>query len=313
MNKSYSLSIVMPTCDRGEVFETAKKSVLDTIGGKNVEYLVINDSKESKIILSEEESKNMRVIDNPKSGVASARNLGASLVSSDYILFLDDDMFLRPENLEDIFNQIETADMDKLCFNINWVYPPRLREAIEKTKFGRFLIKYGFDTLNGWNNFPVWPEKSFFEIEGLISNCLTISKDNFNRIGGYNENFPHAGFEDDDFSKRAAEQIKIFLSTKSLLWHNESDRVEPQAWLARKERGGETRKVAVDLGRKELELNFSPIKKKIYSTVNQFKISFLKVLEMLPNSKLIDPIYFKGIKLLLGTATYIGYTKNEQK
>lgn len=303
----------MPTYERGVVFEMAKKSVLDSIQGFDIEFIVINDSKKSPIVLLKEEQALIRVYDNPKQGVASARNYGVSLASSDIIMFLDDDMILRPENIKHIFSLLKRVDMSNTCFNIDWIYPPQLISKIEKTKFGRFLIQNGFTTMRGWANYPDWPENSFFEVDGLASYCLVISKSNFIKIKGYNENFPHAGFEDDEFSRRVIKECKIFLSTQSLLWHNESDRVEIKDWLLRKERGGETRKVAVDLGRKDLELSYSPLKRIAYKVINFIKTPVIGALELLPNNRMFDSLYSRGIKTLLGTATFVGYNKETNR
>lgn len=307
MNKDIVLSIIMPTCDRGEVFEISKNAVLDAIQGFDVEYIVVNDSKNTSLALTNSELLQMQVFDNPKKGVASARNLGASKAKGDILIFLDDDVVIDSENIKAIFDVIDKIDMNTSCFNLDWVYPPQLVSKISKTPFGRFLISYDFTTMRGWSNDPNWKENAFFEVPSLASHCLIILKQNFNKINGYNEQFPHAGFEDDDFSKRIASFLKIYLSTNSVVWHNESDRVEPTSWLARKERGGHTRKVAVDLGREELKLQFSGFKTIAYSIIHVSQKQILFLLNRIPNHEKYDSIYSKGIKLLLGASIFKGY------
>lgn len=307
MNNEITISIIMPTCDRGEVFDISKKAVLNAIVNFKVEYIVVNDSKKASIMLTDSELLQMQVFDNPKKGVASARNFGASKAKGDILMFLDDDVVIQSENMKAIFEIIEKIDMDKSCFNLDWVYPPQLMDEISKTQFGRFLITHDFTTMKGWSNDPNWKENDFFEVPGLASHCLIIKKQHFDKINGYNEQFPHAGFEDDDFSKRIAKFLKIYLTTDSVVWHNESDRVEPISWLARKERGGQTRKIAVDLGREELKLDYSAFKASAYSVIHASQNQILYLLNRIPNNEKNDSIYSKGIKLLLGASIYKGY------
>lgn len=312
MNNEIIISIIMPTCDRGEVFEVSKEAVLNAIAAFKVEYIVVNDSKKSTLELTENERSHMQVYDNPTKGVASARNFGASKAKGDILMFLDDDVIIRSENIKAIFEIIEKIDMHKSCFNLDWVYPPELVTKISKTQFGRFLLTHDFTTMKGWSNDPNWKENDFFEVKGLASFCLIISKQKFEEINGYNEIFPLAGFEDDEFSRRASKILSIYVCTNSVVWHNESDRVQPKAWLVRKERGahaGYTKQIAEELGRTDLILEYSIFKKAAYTSIHFFRTLILNGLKLVPNKKSCDLIYFKGIKLLLGASIYKGYKR----
>jgi len=193
---------------------------------------------------------------------------------------------------------------------LNWVYPPELSAQIRNMKFGRYLEYYGFTSLKGWSKGLHWDDEKIFETQGITSQFLYMSRSVFNSVGGYNENFPHAGFEDYDFAVRLKKSgVKFYISPKSFLFHNEADRIDPRNWLARKKRGGETRKYAVAFGYMHLDLHYTLLKRIIYRTCIVLYPVLFFIARIIPNNKKFDRIYFSLINLLLGTHSFEGYQK----
>lgn len=304
-----NLSIIIPSKDRKFILDESLALAYSAIKNLDAEILVINDSKTASILIEPYYYNKVRVVDNPKSGVASARNLGASLAKADLLLFLDDDMWIADENVRTTLRLHE--QYQQCCINLNWVYPPELDGEIRKTQFGRYLHHYGFATLKGWCTGLAWDDHKLFMIDGITSQYLSIKKDDFLKVGGYNENFPHAGAEDHDFGKRLRKAgIQPYIYPISTVYHNEADRMDVKAWLARKKRGGETRKVAAELGYKEIALSYGVFKSKTYNLLSISKPALYKLLNAIPNRQMFDPVYFKILNILLGTASYEGYTKS---
>ena len=128
-------------------------------------------------------------------------------------------------------------------------------------------------------------------------------------MDGYDETFPHAGFEDYDFAKRLKEKgIRFFVWPLDTIYHNETDRQELKSWLDRKRRGGETRKHAVLRGNKELALHYAGVKKIILFFLVLTKSIWMLLLDLLPNSRRVDRFYEKIANVLLATAIFEGYT-----
>ena len=274
-----------------------------------VEFIIVNDG-ENEINLPTEISSKINIYKNPKSGVASARNFGASKAQSKNFIFMDDDMWMQSDNIQALESII--AKHSNACINLNWIYPPHLSEQISQTQFGRYLEYYGFTSLKGWCKGLPWNDENIFEINGITSQFLYIPKTVFESVNGYNENFPHAGFEDHDFAERMKKNgIKFYIIPTSLLYHNEADRVEPKSWLALKMRGGETRKFAVNFGYKHLALQYNFIKTMIYKLCINFKPFLFFSLKLIPNFRVFDKLYFSIINLLLGAHSFEGYTKNK--
>lgn len=301
-------SIIIPTKNRAKILAESLVYVLQSIENYDVEVIVINDGDEN-ITLSDEILSRIKIYKNPKSGVASARNLGARISSCERLIFMDDDMWMQKDNLPALEKAISIQNNS--CINLNWTYPPGLSVTIKKQKFGRYLEHYGFTSLKGWSKGLYWDDENMFKTEGITSQFLFIPKQIFETVGGYNEEFPHAGFEDYDFAIRLKKMgVPFYIYPKSFLFHNEADRVDAKNWLARKMRGGETRKYAVAFGYKHLELNYNIFKKIIYKVcILSYPILFF-LEDKIPNYSFFDKIYFKLINLLFGAHSYEGYQKN---
>lgn len=305
MNKK--ISIIIPTKDREAILNKTLEAALLAIKNFDAEIIIVNDSKSSvPQILAD--NNTVKLINNNKKGVASARNLGVSVANGEWILFLDDDMLLYQENIQSYLAY--TNNLEKICVNIEWEYPPELIIEIQKNAFGRFLIEHGFTSMRGWNNYPKWEKNSSVLVDSVASPNLFLNKKFFLETGGYDESFPFAGFEDYAFSKRLARHnFKMFVDTTSLMYHNEEDRVNSPDWYKRKERGGETRKIAVKNGFKEVEIKHNLYKKIFYGLspltqpILQFTVFFTS------SYKVMDSFSFFCYKLLLGISTFKGYNK----
>src|SRR5262245_15675642 len=130
------LSIVIPTRDRGPVFEETLRCALRSIEHIDAEILVVNDSPTSKPAIPD--SPRVKMIENYGKGVAAARNNGVRATSGDLLLFLDDDIVISKETIDHI-GKVHT-EIEGLCLNLNWEYPPDLIDKIKTTQFGRFMI-----------------------------------------------------------------------------------------------------------------------------------------------------------------------------
>ncbi len=306
------ISIIIPTKDRKVVFERTLISALQAIEGIDAEIIIINDSKGQEIILPVNDDR-IRVFNNTKGGVASARNLGAAHAKSDLILFLDNDIIIHKEN---ILVTLGLCKQNKTgCYNLNWVYPPDLETKMKKTQFGRYLIHNGYTSLKGWNRGNLsWNDEKTFETNLVASYYLPIYKDVFEKAGKYDEAFPHSGAEDHDFANRLKKSgVKAFIVPSSMVYHNEADRMELDKWMTRNRNVGETRRIAVGLGYDEVKLVIQLSKLRILKICLPFLGLFNFSLKLIPNLKFFDGIYFRIMNLLLMGNLWIGYQRGENK
>ncbi len=302
------LSIIIPTKDRGTVFNKTLDAVYVATKSIVSEIIIINDSKTNQLTIKSDYADRVKVIDNPKSGVASARNLGAKQSNYSNLLFLDDDIIVSEDNIKALNSLVEKHP--NCAINFNWEYPSDLIKQINTTQFGRYLISNGFTSLKGWSQELKWNNHQIFEVDYIASYFLFLSKNTFDLIGGYNESFPHAGAEDFEFAKRLKlKGIVGLCNPLSIVLHNEEDRIELTPWIQRKERAAETRKIAVDLGNNEVAIYASVLKIKVLSGIYYFRSVFFMILKLIPNLKLFDKLFFKIVNVLLAVYLHKGYFK----
>lgn len=304
-----NFSIIIPTYNRERMLIKHVSQAISELNEFNIEIIIINDNKNNPInqnIFPQYDK--LFIYENPNKGVASARNYGALKATNEWLIFMDDDMQIFKNNLFSFRNHCYS--MGKNCVNIEWEYPPDVMAKIRKDSFGRFLEKYGFTSMRGWNNFSNWPKNSIVNVKSIASANLLIRKIDFLETGGYDEKFPHAGFEDYVFSENLKKNgFNMFVDTTSIMYHNEEDRLILKQWLERKERDGETRKVSVELGFSEVKIHYSLIKKIIYSQHKLYLPFLSAITNIISGLEMFDYFSFNVYKFMLGTYIYKGYTK----
>jgi GT2 family glycosyltransferase len=298
------LSIIIPTKDRGDIFRRTYQQVLECSVHLDVEILIINNSLNPIVIPGQ--PLNVFVRDNPnnKNSVFSSRNYGASIARSPILLFLDDDILVTKESLEYVV-KFHSGHISS-CLNVNWVYPPELMEKVRKTVFGRYLIKHGFaamKTLYGEGN---WDDNKPFISHSLASFFFSIRKDDFKKIGGYDERHLHEGTDIDISNRLNKNAIKIWINPLVMVYHNETDRTEILNWMERKKRLGEIHGHSRNMPEITHQLHYSFIKRIGFRLVYSIQSFLLRVIKQFDNLKL-DSIGFFLIDALLGANMCNGY------
>lgn len=297
------LSIIIPTFKREEIFNISLQNAIEAIKDLDAEIIVVNDDS-NKAIQLKTESPKIIYINNPLSGVASARNFGFSQSKGEIILFIDNDIIIDEKCVEIALETLK----DNSCLNINWEYPIKVKEDLQKTKFGRFMIAEELISLRGWMNNEGWRANKIFYVKNIASYFLMMQRQTFEKIGGYDESFPFAGFEDYAFSKEATKSgVNLIMNTKVTAIHNEKDRTEMEDWLERQKRGAKTRKIAVENGHIEVAIQYNLIKRIIFNFISFFDLSLKWTMSFIPNKKNWDSIYSFILKRRLGGKIFKGY------
>ena len=299
------LSIIIPTKDRGSVFDETLACAIKAVEHLDAEILVVNDSRERTPSIPDLSA--VRMIDNPGKGVAAARNAGVKATTGNLLLFLDDDIVISRSSIDHVI-AVHQQD-SRVCLNPDWRYPPSLVEKIQSTQFGRFMIANRMVSFKGWYNDPTWKDNALFPSRSVASFHLSLKREHFERTGGYNEKFPHAGFEDYDFPLRLKEAgLSFYIDTRITVFHNEADRFNMDNWLGSQERRAGTRKVAVGLGYKELDLDYSPFKRFAFSLIGAGSGVVRAMMLVTPNHSFFDPLFFRLVSALQAQRIYRGYS-----
>ncbi|MCX8489917.1 MAG: glycosyltransferase [Cyclobacteriaceae bacterium] len=301
------ISIIIPTYNRREIFDQTLGCAIDAVKHLQAEIIIVNDVNGEGLIIPEIQHVPITVVRNTKSGVASKRNLGASLAKSNLLLFLDNDILISRDSVDHIIEL--HAETENITVNPNWIYPPSLASQLSLTAFGRFMILHNLVSFKGWYSHSSWRDDELFRSESVASFHLSISRDNFIKSGGYNENFAEAGFEDYDFPLRLKKiNISFFIDTRIHVFHNEEDMITLESWLIRQQRGAFTRKEAVSLGYAELKLHYGFFKIILFCSIRAFRPVLLIILKALAQKTSFDTLSFRLILLLQAQSIYRGYS-----
>lgn len=100
------ISVVIPLYNKAECISRTIESVLSQTY-EEFEIIVVNDGSTdgSVNIVSQLKDDRIRIVQKPNGGVSSARNLGVQSAKYDWIVFLDADDVMMPNNLEVLHNQ----------------------------------------------------------------------------------------------------------------------------------------------------------------------------------------------------------------
>jgi glycosyltransferase involved in cell wall biosynthesis len=296
------ISIIIPTYNRNEILYPILEKIHNELPKELYELIVINDSKTTQVILKDEWTSTMKCLKNPKSGVASARNLGVKNSKFEWLLFLDDDMVLSIENFETYLNWIKKNE--PFIVNLDWKYSDETNSELMLSTFGRYLLKIGYNSLRGWNDFPEWGDNEIVKVDSIASCNLLLSKKDFNTINGYDENFPFSGAEDFDFSERLKSlHVPMYIDLSSFTIHNELDHLTFKKWLYRQFRGGITKRIAFEKGYNEQEIKFQT-KYRFPIFLNSICLSLFFVTKRFG---FLDKFSFKLINAMVGQAIHSGF------
>jgi len=234
-------SVVMPTFRRPDALREAVGAVLgQEYPGDRYELIVVDDEGEgaAAALISELDTGGLSVAveSQRRRGAATARNCGARRARGEVLLFLDDDIIVASDHLRRHANTLP-ADRRTLV-NGAWEFTPATIETLRRTPFGRFRIELerhfqeealGLHLRDGIVAMPM-----------LGSWDLAVDRELFWELGGFDEQFPVAGAEDQDFSMRAREAgCVLWLDTKVVCLHND-DRLDLASYCAREERSAQT-------------------------------------------------------------------------
>lgn len=226
-----NVSIVIPTKDRKSILEETIQHIFKQ--SYPVEVIIVNDGEQSLDYLSQR-YQNIRVENNRHKGAASARNTGAALAKNELLLFLDDDMLIDSNCLN------RHAGLHKeyphSLVSGSWKYTPEMVAMLKQSPFGRYKLKNDYQTLQGSEESKL--ADGLYKAISLASFNLSIIRSDFEELKGFNESFPYAGCEDQEFTMRAKEKgFTLLLDTTNITINNEKDRADMNKWLKRQYTG----------------------------------------------------------------------------
>lgn len=314
-------SVIIPSKDRESILEETLYHIylLPDFSEKSNEVIVINDGKQQPDYLLQK-YKNLQIHKNKSKGAASARNTGALLAKNELLLFLDDDMLIDSNCLSRHSNLHK--QYPRSLVSGSWKYTPEMIEMLKQSPFGRYKLLNDYQSLSGAEESKL--SAGVYSATHLASFNLSIMRSDFEELKGFNESFPYAGCEDQEFTMRAKEKgFALILDTTNVTINNEKDRADMNKWLKRQYTGVQGYPLLCELFpyRKAETLYYenTPInvsdatalkKKKRLKAILSFPlmISILKLGTLIiENLRFSDKLLFRFYKALCGLYLFKGF------
>lgn len=195
------LSVVIPTFDRkerlGRTLAVLEAQRGDVEGG--VEILVVDDGSTdgSRVLLAGlEKEGRLRALSLGHGGPARARNAGAREAAGEILVFLGDDIVPEPRFLaaHDGAHRETPGEPRAVLGRTGWD-SSRMRVTPMLRHFEEKGLQFGYGLIRDPENVPAW----FF-----YASNVSLPRDAFLRLGGFDEAFSGAAWEDVEFALRAA-------------------------------------------------------------------------------------------------------------
>ena len=114
------ISVIIPVYNTEKYLEDCLNSVVNQ-SLPFEQIIIVNDgSTDNSLEICNayaEKFSNVQIFSQKNQGLSAARNSGLKLVTSDYVMFLDSDDYLRNDSVEKILSQMTSFDLDILYFD----------------------------------------------------------------------------------------------------------------------------------------------------------------------------------------------------
>lgn len=187
------LSVIIPTHKRNEILAKALQSLaMQTLPKNEFEVIVVDDNidyetQETINLFNDKIRVNYYSCEAP--GAGAKRNFGVLKSKADIILFLDDDMIASPNLLYEHFS-FYNEGADGVLGRIEE------DENVNLNYFTKYLIDN--DLQNTYKNI----NKDNVSFEYFYTGNISLKKDIFNTLGGFDLKFKQYGFEDSELGYR---------------------------------------------------------------------------------------------------------------
>lgn len=212
-NNKILISIIVPTHNRADALARTLEHLSRQSFRETWEAVVVNNNctDDTNDVVWRAQANfpvPLRLVDEKKPGPAAARNRGARASSGEYLIFMDNDILTAPDFIERHYRRLKE---NPGCWIVS--QPVNLPEQ-EATVFGAYR-----KTL-----FPaVPPDAGLSETDSITGQGTSMPRTDFERLGGFDENFFVASGEDRELAMRAQQElgIKILFDPGIVIGHND--------------------------------------------------------------------------------------------
>ncbi len=207
--KCEDISIVIPVKDQQKGIDHFLQSFFETNTEATypVEIIIVDNNSTPPIAIHDKflnKSLPVRLYQCKKQGAAAARNLGVNKAKGKWILFTDSD-----------------------CIATDSFITGYLGLNSDCVAYSGHVLSYGTSLLDRYYDSQgvlIPPKAQYGELTEVPMYIVTanaiVFREAYLQVGGFNESYPAAGGEDEDFSMRLWQSGNINYASKSLIFHD---------------------------------------------------------------------------------------------
>jgi len=237
--RAATVSVIVPTCRRADALRATLAAMLELeYPPSSYEIVVVDDGSSVERVVADVAGGAVEVTYRAQGGrgAAATRNLGAEIASGELLVFCDDDVIVAPDHLRRHFDA--HASLERALVNGVSALPPETLGQFLSTPFGRYRLELesGYEAETDGEELG---DRRFYA-RLLSARNLSLNRDLFMELGGFDDGFPWAGAEDQDLSLRAAHAGCALVRDHNIrVLHNEQI-MSLQQFCTREERSAET-------------------------------------------------------------------------
>lgn len=198
------VSILIPVYGKLDYTMACLKSISDNLPKASFEVIVMDDSSPDDSVQTLNKIKNLRVVVNPENlGFLRSCNNGARYAKGAYLLFLNNDTQVTPGWLDEL---LATFDIFPRCglAGSKLIYPDGLLQEA-----GGIVWQDGSAWNYGNRQDPAMPQFNYArEVDYVSGAAIMVPAPLFQELGGFDERYAPAYYEDTDIAMRIRAQGK---------------------------------------------------------------------------------------------------------
>ena len=193
-NGNNLFSIVIPTCNEGEMLHKTVESILEQTIYPEIEVIIVDDgSKDGSTERFKNSQDPVTVITSMDLGIPRARNLGAEHAKGEYVLFLDAHCTVSPNWIDRFIKALSAPDVA--------IVGPSFTRLTEPEPRGCGMIWMNPKLETAWLE-PL-DTKRPYEVPITPGGCQAFRTATFKSMGGFDTGFTKWGFQDEEICLRA--------------------------------------------------------------------------------------------------------------
>jgi glycosyltransferase involved in cell wall biosynthesis len=196
-NKEYKYSIIIPTWNNLSYLKNTIKSILNNSKFKHQIIVHINEGVDGTLEWIKQQPYIDYTYSEKNIGVCYALNIARPLMKTDYLVYVNDDMYLAP-NWDFYFdNEIKNIPSKYFFLSGTLMEPESTNNAVIVKDFGKDLESFDEDTFNN-----ECQNESIKDWNGATWPINIVHKDIWDMVGGYSVEYSPGFYSDPDFSKK---------------------------------------------------------------------------------------------------------------